>query len=55
MARKVGAPVSTVKSWHRKGRIPAWRHSDIMHAALVWRVDVTWHDLQRATTTSSPA
>lgn len=47
MARKVGVPVSTVKSWHRKGRIPRWRHGDIVHAAQVWRVDVSWGDLQR--------
>jgi hypothetical protein len=33
MASKVGEPVSTVKSWHVKRRIPRWRHASILEAA----------------------
>lgn len=34
MAAKLGdVPPSTVKSWHAKGQIPAWRHQSILDAA----------------------
>lgn len=34
MAAKLGdVPPSTVKSWHAKGQIPAWRHASILAAA----------------------
>lgn len=34
MAAKLGdVPPSTVMSWHKNRRIPAWRHAQIMLAA----------------------
>lgn len=34
MAAKLGdVPASTVKSWHKQGKIPAWRHASIIAAA----------------------
>jgi hypothetical protein len=48
MAAKLGdVPPSTVKSWHRKQEIPAWRHESILAAAK--RVGVA---LSRAELTS---
>lgn len=33
MAAKLGDPPSTIKSWHAKAKIPAWRHDAILAAA----------------------
>lgn len=33
MAAAINVPASTVKSWHVKGQIPGWRHSEILLAA----------------------
>jgi hypothetical protein len=33
MAAKLGEPPSTIKSWHAKGKIPAWRHDAVLAAA----------------------
>lgn len=47
MAAKLGGlPPSTVKSWHRKGDIPAWRHDSIMAAARAHGVSLTRDELE---------
>lgn len=41
MAAKLGdVPASTVKSWHKKGKIPAWRHPSILEAARRFKVSL---------------
>ena len=42
MAAKLGdVPPSTVKSWHAKGVIPAWRHGSILAAAAANDIPLT--------------
>ncbi len=46
MAAKLGdVPPSTVKSWHAKGVIPAWRHQSILDAAKAHGVQLTLDEL----------
>lgn len=46
MAAKLGdVPPSTVKSWHAKQQIPAWRHGSILEAALRHNVQITPDEL----------
>ena len=46
MAAKLGdVPASTVKSWHKKRHIPAWRHSSILDATLRHGVDISPDEL----------
>ena len=46
MATKLGdAPVSTVKSWHVKRQIPAWRHDAILAAAKRNKIALTRDEL----------
>lgn len=47
MAAKLGdVPASTVKSWHKKGQIPAWRHASILEAAKKHGVKLAPSELQ---------
>lgn len=47
MAAKLGdVPPSTVKSWHTKGDIPAWRHDSIMAAAEANGIALTRSELE---------
>lgn len=39
------APPSTVKSWHAKRRIPAWRHEAILDAARRHNIALTRDEL----------
>lgn len=45
MAAKIGEPVSTVNSWHTKGRIPKWRHDSILAAAARENIDLAEGEL----------
>lgn len=45
MAEKVGVPPSTVKSWHKKGHIPPWRHRSILDAAKKYGVSLSADEL----------
>jgi hypothetical protein len=45
MAAKVGVPASTVNSWHAKGKIPQWRHADILAAAKASGIDLRADEL----------
>lgn len=46
MAAKLGdVPPSTVKSWHAKKIIPAWRHASILAAAASHGVQLTEDEL----------
>ncbi len=46
MAAKLGdVPPSTVKSWHSKREIPAWRHDAVLAAAKRNRVQITRDEL----------
>lgn len=46
MAAKLGdVPPSTVKSWHRKGEIPAWRFDAILSAARAHGIELQADDL----------
>ena len=46
MAAKLGdVPPSTVKSWHSKGQIPAWRHQSILTAAKRYGIALTTEEL----------
>lgn len=45
MAAALGVPPSTVMSWQRKRRIPAWRHASILAAAKARGKKVTQADL----------
>lgn len=46
MAAKLGdVPPSTVKSWHAKGQIPAWRHDSILAAAKKHGIALTADEL----------
>ncbi|MEH6697226.1 MAG: hypothetical protein V7672_00860 [Brevundimonas sp.] len=47
MAAKIGLPSSTVKSWHRKGSIPSWRHDAILAAAKQHGIRLTADELQK--------
>ena len=48
MAAKLGfVPPSTVMSWERKGRIPAWRHAEILSAAQRLNIPLTVAELTR--------
>lgn len=46
MAAKVGDPVSTVKSWHKKGRIPRWRHDAILASAEREAIQIARDELE---------
>lgn len=47
MAAKLGdVPASTVKSWHKKGQIPAWRHASILEAARKLNIELTTDELE---------
>jgi len=41
MAAKLGVPSSTIKSWHSKGAIPAWRRQSVMDAAARLNIDLS--------------
>ena len=41
MAAKIGAPPSTVKSWHKNQSIPRWWHKAIIDAAVDHRLPVS--------------
>ncbi|MBI1682350.1 carph-isopro domain-containing protein [Caulobacter hibisci] len=46
MAAKLGdVPPSTVKSWHAKRQIPAWRHASILAAAAQHGIDLSISEL----------
>jgi len=46
MAAKLGdVPASTVKSWHKQGKIPAWRHASILAAARDHRITLDADEL----------
>ena len=46
MAAKLGdAPPSTVMSWHKKGRIPAWRHDSILASAKRHGIELSVDEL----------
>lgn len=47
MAAKLGdVPPSTVKSWHKNGVIPSWRHDAILAAAARHRVKIKRDELE---------
>lgn len=47
MAAKLGdVPASTVKSWHKKRQIPAWRHASILEAARRLQIDLSADELE---------
>lgn len=47
MAAKLGdVPPSTVKSWHRQAKIPAWRHQSILDAAARHNIPLTLDELE---------
>lgn len=47
MAAKLGdVPPSTIKSWHTKRQIPAWRHASILSAAEKLGIALTLPELQ---------
>jgi hypothetical protein len=47
MASKLGdVPPSTVKSWHVKRQIPAWRHQSILDAAARHGISLTAAELR---------
>lgn len=46
MAAKLGdVPPSTVKSWHKHRKIPAWRHASILAAAAANNIDLKEEEL----------
>jgi hypothetical protein len=46
MAAKLGdVPPSTVKSWHAKRVIPAWRHAPILAAAKRHKIELSPDEL----------
>lgn len=47
MAAKVGDPVSTVKSWHKKRRIPKWRHDAILASAERENIELVRDELEK--------
>lgn len=46
MSAKTGDPSSTVKSWHKKGKIPGWRHNSILEAASKYGIDVSRDEVE---------
>lgn len=56
MAAKLGdVPPSTVKSWHTKRDIPAWRHDAILAAAKACGVALTRDELENVRPDESAA
>lgn len=47
MAAKLGdVPASTVKSWHKNGKIPSWRHPQILAAAHDHKIPLAVAELE---------
>lgn len=56
MAAKIGLPSSTVKSWHKNGSIPTWRHDAILAAAKEHGIRLTAGELKKVRpSTPTPA
>lgn len=48
MAAKLGdVPPSTVKSWHKRRVIPAWRHQSVIDAAARHGIQLTIAEVQQ--------
>lgn len=54
MAKKLGLPPSTVKSWHAKRSIPDWRHDRVMKAAADHKIPLKLDEIVRIRPDSEP-
>lgn len=54
MAAKLNTPPSTVKSWHTKRAIPAWRFPSIMEAAQKSGIQLILDELENVRSDENP-